>query len=218
MQYPYWCQTFPDFSNLAHAIIVFSITHWIRIYFSDEPQSYFFHFLLGQLQTLLFMFSTLLYHFPVQLLKIAVSSAAMLLDNVFSASNSKDVATMQFCANKLDKKDFFGKSDPFMVFFRSNEDGTWVEVFLLLPGNRFAPILTGSSLAHSEIFYWYFAGHSGILFVISNTSQIQQVSLKSISVAGCCFLLRLSLVNKLLKASYKELVQANVYHGLSRLL
>ncbi|KAK2509407.1 hypothetical protein MC885_021427 [Smutsia gigantea] len=31
---------------------------------------------------------------------------------------------MQFCANKLDKKDFFGKSDPFLVFYRSNEDGT----------------------------------------------------------------------------------------------
>ncbi|KAF3689662.1 Copine-5 [Channa argus] len=36
-----------------------------------------------------------------------------------------DSATMQFCANKLDKKDFFGKSDPFMVFYRSNEDGTF---------------------------------------------------------------------------------------------
>ncbi|KAG7220730.1 hypothetical protein INR49_017844, partial [Caranx melampygus] len=35
----------------------------------------------------------------------------------------QDYATMQFCANKLDKKDFFGKSDPFMVFYRSNEDG-----------------------------------------------------------------------------------------------
>lgn len=33
---------------------------------------------------------------------------------------------MQFCGNKLDKKDFFGKSDPFLVFYRSNEDGTWV--------------------------------------------------------------------------------------------
>lgn len=38
----------------------------------------------------------------------------------------QDSATLQFCANKLDKKDFFGKSDPFMVFYRSNEDGTWV--------------------------------------------------------------------------------------------
>lgn len=36
----------------------------------------------------------------------------------------QDVATLQFSANKLDKKDFFGKSDPFMVFYRSNEDGT----------------------------------------------------------------------------------------------
>lgn len=33
---------------------------------------------------------------------------------------------MQLCANKLDKKDFFGKSDPFLVFYRSNEDGTYV--------------------------------------------------------------------------------------------
>ncbi|KAF7668802.1 hypothetical protein LDENG_00286990 [Lucifuga dentata] len=39
--------------------------------------------------------------------------------------NCRDCATMQFCANKLDKKDFFGKSDPFMVFYRSNEDGTF---------------------------------------------------------------------------------------------
>ncbi|KAG7266600.1 hypothetical protein CRUP_010650 [Coryphaenoides rupestris] len=39
--------------------------------------------------------------------------------------SSVDNATMQFCANKLDKKDFFGKSDPFMVFYRSNEDGTF---------------------------------------------------------------------------------------------
>lgn len=37
---------------------------------------------------------------------------------------SQDIATMQLCANKLDKKDFFGKSDPFLVFYRSNEDGT----------------------------------------------------------------------------------------------
>ncbi|XP_075470090.1 copine-5 isoform X2 [Ascaphus truei] len=39
--------------------------------------------------------------------------------------NCRDVTTMQFCGSKLDKKDFFGKSDPFMVFYRSNEDGTF---------------------------------------------------------------------------------------------
>ncbi|XP_064876968.1 copine-9-like [Oncorhynchus nerka] len=40
-------------------------------------------------------------------------------------SNCRDIATMQLCANKLDKKDFFGKSAPFLVFYRSNEDGTF---------------------------------------------------------------------------------------------
>ena len=30
----------------------------------------------------------------------------------------------QFCANKLDKKDLFGKSDPFLTFYRANEDGS----------------------------------------------------------------------------------------------
>uniref|UniRef100_A0A672L1Y2 Copine 8 n=1 Tax=Sinocyclocheilus grahami TaxID=75366 RepID=A0A672L1Y2_SINGR len=40
-------------------------------------------------------------------------------------SNCRESVMMQFCANKLDKKDFFGKSDPFLVFYRSNEDGTF---------------------------------------------------------------------------------------------
>uniref|UniRef100_A0A4W6FYW4 Copine VIII n=1 Tax=Lates calcarifer TaxID=8187 RepID=A0A4W6FYW4_LATCA len=35
---------------------------------------------------------------------------------------------LQFCGNKLDKKDFFGKSDPFLVFYRSNEDGSSIKV------------------------------------------------------------------------------------------
>uniref|UniRef100_A0A3Q3W508 C2 domain-containing protein n=1 Tax=Mola mola TaxID=94237 RepID=A0A3Q3W508_MOLML len=39
--------------------------------------------------------------------------------------NNCRVMMMQFCGNKLDKKDFFGKSDPFLVFYRSNEDSTF---------------------------------------------------------------------------------------------
>ncbi|KAG7454401.1 hypothetical protein MATL_G00259350 [Megalops atlanticus] len=39
--------------------------------------------------------------------------------------NCRELVMMQFCGNKLDKKDFFGKSDPFLVFYRSNEDGTF---------------------------------------------------------------------------------------------
>ena len=37
-------------------------------------------------------------------------------------ANCKDVVTLQFKGHKLDKKDFFGKSDPFLVISRSNED------------------------------------------------------------------------------------------------
>ncbi|XP_063053858.1 copine-8 [Engraulis encrasicolus] len=40
-------------------------------------------------------------------------------------SNCRESVLLQFCGNKLDKKDFFGKSDPFLVFYRSNVDGTF---------------------------------------------------------------------------------------------
>ncbi|KAF3706173.1 Copine-8 [Channa argus] len=40
-------------------------------------------------------------------------------------SNCKESVMLQFCGNKLDKKDFFGKSDPFLVFYRSNEDTSY---------------------------------------------------------------------------------------------
>ncbi len=36
----------------------------------------------------------------------------------------KEEVTLQFCGRKLDKKDFFGKSDPFLLLYRTNEDGT----------------------------------------------------------------------------------------------
>jgi len=39
--------------------------------------------------------------------------------------SSKDAVIMQFNGRKLDKKDFFGKSDPFMVFERCNEDNSY---------------------------------------------------------------------------------------------
>uniref|UniRef100_A0A8C7H0Y3 Copine 8 n=1 Tax=Oncorhynchus kisutch TaxID=8019 RepID=A0A8C7H0Y3_ONCKI len=42
--------------------------------------------------------------------------------------NCRESVMMQFCGNKLDKKDFFGKSDPFLVFYRSNEDGTTIKI------------------------------------------------------------------------------------------
>ena len=38
-------------------------------------------------------------------------------------SISQEQVIMQFRAHKLDKKDFFGKSDPFLTFYRASEDG-----------------------------------------------------------------------------------------------
>uniref|UniRef100_A0A8D2P2E5 Copine 8 n=1 Tax=Zosterops lateralis melanops TaxID=1220523 RepID=A0A8D2P2E5_ZOSLA len=48
-----------------------------------------------------------------------------MLSVIFLYYPFQDSVLMQFCANKLDKKDFFGKSDPFLVFHRSNEDGSF---------------------------------------------------------------------------------------------
>ncbi|ESN89865.1 hypothetical protein HELRODRAFT_91316 [Helobdella robusta] len=41
---------------------------------------------------------------------------------------SRDEIKLQFCAVKLDRKDFFGKSDPFLVISRVNEDQTYTVV------------------------------------------------------------------------------------------
>ncbi|XP_064607159.1 copine-8-like isoform X2 [Liolophura sinensis] len=43
-------------------------------------------------------------------------------------SNSKEVIHFQFKATNLDKMDFFGKSDPFLVFKRANEDSSYTVV------------------------------------------------------------------------------------------
>ncbi|XP_052284363.1 copine-8-like isoform X2 [Dreissena polymorpha] len=43
-------------------------------------------------------------------------------------SSCKEQVVMQFRAHKLDKKDFFGKSDPFLTFYRANEDNTFTVV------------------------------------------------------------------------------------------
>lgn len=38
----------------------------------------------------------------------------------------QEEVTFLFRGEGLDKKDFFGKSDPFLVFHKANEDGLWV--------------------------------------------------------------------------------------------
>lgn len=43
-------------------------------------------------------------------------------------SGCKDDLELQFMGKKLDKKDFFGSSDPFLQFMRSNEGGNYTLV------------------------------------------------------------------------------------------
>ena len=43
-------------------------------------------------------------------------------------SQNNDAVDFQIRANKLDKKDFFGKSDPFVNIYRANEGNTWTLV------------------------------------------------------------------------------------------
>ena len=40
-------------------------------------------------------------------------------------SQSKEMVTLNFTGCDLDKKDFFGKSDPFLIIYRSNENNTF---------------------------------------------------------------------------------------------
>lgn len=51
-----------------------------------------------------------------------------ILITVEEVSDCRDVVFLHFKANKLDKKDFFGKSDPFLVFYRCNEDSSFTAV------------------------------------------------------------------------------------------
>jgi len=52
----------------------------------------------------------------------------IILVSAEEVSACKDEITLQFAASKLDKKDFFGKSDPFLVFSRVNENRTFTVV------------------------------------------------------------------------------------------
>uniref|UniRef100_A0A2K6KTW6 Copine family member 9 n=1 Tax=Rhinopithecus bieti TaxID=61621 RepID=A0A2K6KTW6_RHIBE len=107
-------------------------------------------------------------------------------------SNCRDIATMQLCANKLDKKDFFGKSDPFLVFYRSNEDGTFtichktevpfsIPVRALCNGDydRLAPFLTSQFICFPNRTQLNFT--VAIDFTASNGNPLQPTSLHYMS-------------------------------------
>ncbi|XP_062582968.1 copine-8-like, partial [Saccostrea cucullata] len=43
-------------------------------------------------------------------------------------SSSKELLTLHFSGTKLDKKDFLGKSDPFLILYKANEDRSFTAV------------------------------------------------------------------------------------------
>ncbi|XP_039250050.1 copine-8-like isoform X2 [Styela clava] len=58
-------------------------------------------------------------------LKIESRTKGKIIVTAEELDSSKDVAFMEWNGKKLDKKDLFGKSDPFMVFCRCNEDNSF---------------------------------------------------------------------------------------------
>ncbi|XP_071534186.1 copine-8-like isoform X2 [Panulirus ornatus] len=57
-----------------------------------------------------------------------ISGGGILMIEGDEVSSSKEVITMNMSGADLDKKDFFGKSDPFLIFYRCNDNNTYVPV------------------------------------------------------------------------------------------
>ncbi|XP_052084520.1 copine-8-like [Mytilus californianus] len=55
-------------------------------------------------------------------------NSGTIIVGVEELSSCKEQGNFQFRASKLDKKDFFGKSDPFLTFSRANEDRSFTVV------------------------------------------------------------------------------------------
>ncbi|XP_014674843.1 PREDICTED: copine-8-like [Priapulus caudatus] len=54
------------------------------------------------------------------------NSGAIIAVSSEEVSTCKEEVTLRFNAKKLDKKDFFGKSDPFLSFHKAMEDGSYI--------------------------------------------------------------------------------------------
>ena len=57
--------------------------------------------------------------------KFTRKSLGTIIIRAEEVSTCHDHITLSFCGTKLDKKDFFGKSDPYLEFQRCNEDNTF---------------------------------------------------------------------------------------------
>lgn len=84
---------------------------------------------LGEMEcTLGQLVSSGTYTKPLVLKGTAENRAGMITVVAEEVSGGNDEVHFQFRAEKLDKKDFLGKSDPYLEFARSKEDGSFVVV------------------------------------------------------------------------------------------
>lgn len=60
--------------------------------------------------------------------KFTRKSPGKIIVRAEEVNSNKDIVTLEFCGKGLDKKDFFGKSDPYLLFERCNEDNTYSTV------------------------------------------------------------------------------------------
>ncbi|XP_069156734.1 copine-8 isoform X5 [Procambarus clarkii] len=58
----------------------------------------------------------------------AISGGGLLLVQGNEMSTSKEIVTMNLYGSDLDKKDFLGKSDPFLIFYRCNDNSAYLPV------------------------------------------------------------------------------------------
>ena len=65
--------------------------------------------------------------------KLTATTTGEIILFVEELSSSKTELKLQFMGKKLDKKDWFGKSDPFLVFKKSTESGEWVVAYRTEP-------------------------------------------------------------------------------------
>lgn len=118
----------PDFLAKLPMDYCFEVSQKLRfdIYDSDSSSSALYdHDYLGRMEcTLGEIVSVQGTQFRRPLLTskgIAAGSITVLAEEI---GTCKDLIVLQFCATSLDKKDFLGKSDPYLVFSKTNDDGS----------------------------------------------------------------------------------------------
>ncbi|KAK7102331.1 copine-8-like [Littorina saxatilis] len=121
----------PDFAKKFVMSYFFEESQKLKfeIYDVDSPSSRLDHHdFLGSLETTLGEIVGSPGSKSEKPLRGPVQNNGNIILRVEELSSCKEIATMHFKATNLDKKDWFGKSDPFLVFHRANEDGSYTVV------------------------------------------------------------------------------------------